>query len=178
MDAHGADGYGNPLGGLVWSRNVMGQEGQWVQIKEWSNFMSVNEFSFRACYGPNAANFCPHTLDEVSTADYPGIMFYTNRLTTTRATSVIARATLVNGLPGSMAKRFTRATQTSLSTDTRHHRRETARCTLASRWARWQRSFHTVGPLTTLTAKRSRSCLPASLDTLFPTVPYPQTASP
>lgn len=73
LDPHGADGYGNPQGGLVYSRNVKGQEGQWVQIKEWSNFMSATEFSFRACYGNNAANFCPHTLDEMgSQFNHPG----------------------------------------------------------------------------------------------------------
>jgi hypothetical protein len=73
LDPHGADGYGNPKGGLVYSRNVKGQEGQWVQIKEWANFMSATEFSFRACYGANATSFCPHTLDEMgSRFNHPG----------------------------------------------------------------------------------------------------------
>lgn len=73
LDPHGADGRGNPHGGLVFSRNVKGQEGQWIQLKEWSNFMSATEFSIRACYGDNATNFCPHTLDEMgSQFNHPG----------------------------------------------------------------------------------------------------------
>ena len=73
LDPHGADSYGNPKGGLVYSRNVKGQEGQWVQIKEWSNFMSADTFSFRACYGDDAASYCPHTLDEMgSEFNHPG----------------------------------------------------------------------------------------------------------
>ena len=66
LDPHGATGAGNPPGGLVFSRNVKGQEGQWVQLKEWSNFMSASEFSIRACYpAPDAPSWCPHTLDEM-----------------------------------------------------------------------------------------------------------------
>ena len=35
--------------------------------------MSANEFSIRACYGPNAARYCPHTLDEMgSQFNHPG----------------------------------------------------------------------------------------------------------
>ncbi|UZJ52291.1 hypothetical protein CBS101457_001611 [Exobasidium rhododendri] len=73
LDPHGATGAGNPPGGLVFSRNVQGQEGQWVQLKEWSNFMSADEFSIRVCYGDNAAKYCPHTLDEMgSRFNHPG----------------------------------------------------------------------------------------------------------
>lgn len=63
LDPHGANGYGNPPGGLVFSRNVKGREGQWVQSKEWSSFMSATEFSLRACFGPGATKYCPHTMD-------------------------------------------------------------------------------------------------------------------
>lgn len=73
LDPHGATGEGNPAGGLVFSRNVKGQEGQWVQLKEWANFQSASEFSIRACYGDNATNYCPHTLDEMgSQFNHPG----------------------------------------------------------------------------------------------------------
>lgn len=63
LDPHGADGTGNPKGGLVFSNNVPGKEGQWTQIKEWNNFMSAYEFSFRAAYGPQAAKYAPHVYD-------------------------------------------------------------------------------------------------------------------
>lgn len=35
--------------------------------------MSATEFSIRACYGANAAAYCPHTLDEMgSQFNHPG----------------------------------------------------------------------------------------------------------
>jgi hypothetical protein len=35
--------------------------------------MSADEFSIRACYGDNAAKYCPHTLDEMgSKFNHPG----------------------------------------------------------------------------------------------------------
>ena len=73
LDPHGADGTGNPKGGLVFSNNVPGQEGKFVQIKEWNNFMSAYEFSFRAAYGPNAAKYAPHIYDVM------GAYFNSNR---------------------------------------------------------------------------------------------------
>ncbi|SJL18190.1 uncharacterized protein ARMOST_21768 [Armillaria ostoyae] len=45
LDPHGADGNGNPIGGLVFS-TAFGKLGQ---VFEWMNFMSSNEFCFRAC---------------------------------------------------------------------------------------------------------------------------------
>ncbi|PBK60254.1 hypothetical protein ARMSODRAFT_898286 [Armillaria solidipes] len=45
LDPHGADGNGNPIGGLVFS-TAFGKLGQ---VFEWTNFMSSNEFCFRAC---------------------------------------------------------------------------------------------------------------------------------
>ncbi|SAM82395.1 uncharacterized protein UBRO_04603 [Ustilago bromivora] len=63
LDPHDADGTGNPKGGLVYSNNVPGSEGKWTQIKEWNNFMSDYEFSFRAAYGPNADKWAPHIYD-------------------------------------------------------------------------------------------------------------------
>ncbi|CDS01656.1 uncharacterized protein SPSC_06558 [Sporisorium scitamineum] len=73
LDPHGADGTGNPKGGLVFSNNVPGSEGKFVQIKEWNNFMSAYEFSFRAAYGPNAAQYAPHVYDAM------GAYFNSNR---------------------------------------------------------------------------------------------------
>ena len=65
LDPHGANGSGNPIGGLVFTRNKKGSEGKWVQLKEWNNFMSHNEYSFRACWGGWAAHWCPHIYDEM-----------------------------------------------------------------------------------------------------------------
>lgn len=65
LDPHGATGAGNPPGGLVFTRNKKGQEGQYVQLKEWNNFMSATEFSIRACWGGWAQQWCPHIYDEM-----------------------------------------------------------------------------------------------------------------
>ncbi|KJA25451.1 hypothetical protein HYPSUDRAFT_199615 [Hypholoma sublateritium FD-334 SS-4] len=60
LDPHGADGNGNPVGGLVFSSAF----GQLEQIQEWTNFMSDSEFCFRACKpGPKAPTFCQHIYD-------------------------------------------------------------------------------------------------------------------
>ena len=59
LDNHGADGNGNPIGGLVYG-NVFGP-GQ--QFHEWTNFMSSSEFCIRACIGPNAPTNCQHIYD-------------------------------------------------------------------------------------------------------------------
>jgi hypothetical protein len=60
LDPHGADGNGNPIGGLVFSSAF----GQLEQILEWTNFVSDTEFCFRACKpGPNAARLCQHIYD-------------------------------------------------------------------------------------------------------------------
>lgn len=65
LDPHGATGAGNPPGGLVFTRSRTGREGEWVQLKEWNNFMSATEYSIRACWGPNATSLCPHVYDEM-----------------------------------------------------------------------------------------------------------------
>ncbi|CAD6931005.1 unnamed protein product [Tilletia controversa] len=62
LDPHGATGAGNPVGGVVFTRAFNG-DGSFQQIHEWSNFMAHDEFSFRACIGPNAKKFCPHIYD-------------------------------------------------------------------------------------------------------------------
>lgn len=77
LDPHGATGAGNPPGGLVFSRNFKGREGQWVQSKEWSSFMSATEFSFRACLsgtpGKDAKKLCPHIYDVMGAMwNHPG----------------------------------------------------------------------------------------------------------
>ncbi|KAF4618516.1 hypothetical protein D9613_010017 [Agrocybe pediades] len=60
LDPHGADGNGNPIGGLVFSSAF----GQLQQMHEWTNFVSADQFCFRACKpGPMAATFCQHIYD-------------------------------------------------------------------------------------------------------------------
>ncbi|KAF7330849.1 hypothetical protein MVEN_02424300 [Mycena venus] len=62
LDPHGADGNGNPVGGIVFS-NAFG--GQVEEIFEWTNFMGENNFCFRICdpKGSNPAAYCQHIYD-------------------------------------------------------------------------------------------------------------------
>ncbi|KAI0761257.1 hypothetical protein BD413DRAFT_246324 [Trametes elegans] len=62
LDPHGADGNGNPIGGLVFS-NAFG--GELKQVHEWTNFVSSTEFCFRACddNGSQPATYCQHIYD-------------------------------------------------------------------------------------------------------------------
>ncbi|KAG9034611.1 hypothetical protein FRB95_012931 [Tulasnella sp. JGI-2019a] len=61
LDPHGATGNGNPIGGLVFGNTY----GKMQQYHEWTNFMSVTEFCFRACNpaGTNPAAMCQHIYD-------------------------------------------------------------------------------------------------------------------
>ncbi|KAJ6543622.1 carbohydrate-binding module family 13 protein [Mycena vulgaris] len=59
LDPHGADGNGNPIGGLVFGNSF----GTGLQYHEWTSFISDTEFCFRACVGPNAARNCQHIYD-------------------------------------------------------------------------------------------------------------------
>ncbi|CAD6915499.1 unnamed protein product [Tilletia controversa] len=58
LDPHGADGNGNPIGGLVYT-NAFG--GQFQQIHQWTNFMSATEYCFKACIDTDDAETqCAH----------------------------------------------------------------------------------------------------------------------
>ncbi|KAF5331744.1 hypothetical protein D9758_017189 [Tetrapyrgos nigripes] len=59
LDSHGADGKGNPIGGLIFGNTF----GNALQYHEWTSFISDTEFCFRACVGPNAARNCQHIYD-------------------------------------------------------------------------------------------------------------------
>ncbi|TFK49003.1 hypothetical protein OE88DRAFT_451481 [Heliocybe sulcata] len=62
LDPHGADGNGNPIGGLVFSSAF----GSLAQMHEWTNYVSATEFCFRACKdGPDAPTLCQHIYDEM-----------------------------------------------------------------------------------------------------------------
>ncbi|ESK95929.1 macrofage activating glycoprotein [Moniliophthora roreri MCA 2997] len=64
LDPHGADGLGNPIGGLVYGSGF----GSNLQYHEWTNFVSYNEFCFRACVGANAPTLCQHIYDVMGCA--------------------------------------------------------------------------------------------------------------
>ncbi|EJU02341.1 hypothetical protein DACRYDRAFT_22015 [Dacryopinax primogenitus] len=60
LDPHGADGNGNPIGGLVFGSSF----GQLQQYHEWTNYMAVDQFCIRACKdSPNAPLLCNHIYD-------------------------------------------------------------------------------------------------------------------
>ncbi|KAJ7589843.1 carbohydrate-binding module family 13 protein [Mycena floridula] len=59
LDPHGADGNGNPIGGLVYGNSF----GNALQYHEWTSFISYNEFCFRACVGVDAKKNCAHIYD-------------------------------------------------------------------------------------------------------------------
>ncbi|KAF4613849.1 hypothetical protein D9613_008118 [Agrocybe pediades] len=61
LDNRGADGRGNPIGGLVYG-NTFGPS---LQYHEWTSFISDTEFCFRACVGPKATSLCNHIYDEM-----------------------------------------------------------------------------------------------------------------
>jgi hypothetical protein len=64
LDPHGADGFGNPHGGLVFSNVWDGGSGLGQQIHEWTNFMADTQFCIRVCKeGPNAPMYCQHVYD-------------------------------------------------------------------------------------------------------------------
>ncbi|CAE6454611.1 unnamed protein product [Rhizoctonia solani] len=61
LDPHGADGLGNPHGGLVFGKSY----GKWQQYHEWTNFMSSTDFCIRACRddGNDPKHRCNHIYD-------------------------------------------------------------------------------------------------------------------
>ncbi|KIM37840.1 carbohydrate-binding module family 13 protein [Hebeloma cylindrosporum] len=59
LDNRGADGKGNPIGGLVYGNSF----GAGLQYHEWTSFISDNEFCFRACVGARATSLCNHIYD-------------------------------------------------------------------------------------------------------------------
>lgn len=66
MDPSGADGHGNPAGGLVF-----GEKGQ---FDRWTEFLAYDEFSLRACFNSDVAyKYCEHIYDlEGSRWNMPG----------------------------------------------------------------------------------------------------------
>jgi len=71
LDPHGADGNGNPIGGLVFSKAFTGQ---FEQLHEWTNFVAAYEFCFRGCKdSARAPVLCNHIYDLMGCAwNMPG----------------------------------------------------------------------------------------------------------
>jgi hypothetical protein len=59
LDNRGADGKGNPIGGLVYGNSF----GANLQYHDWTSFISDNEFCIRACVGAEATSLCNHIYD-------------------------------------------------------------------------------------------------------------------
>jgi hypothetical protein len=70
LDPHGADGRGNPLGGIMFSNAFPSNGGDndtYQQVIEWHNFMGGNAFCIKACdqTNPDAAKYCQHIYDRI-----------------------------------------------------------------------------------------------------------------
>ncbi|KAF8686435.1 carbohydrate-binding module family 13 protein [Rhizoctonia solani] len=67
-DSGGADGLGNPHGGLVFGKSY----GKWQQYHEWTNFMSSTDFCIRACRddGNDPKHHCNHIYDLQGSPSY------------------------------------------------------------------------------------------------------------
>lgn len=63
MDPHGADDLGNPIGGIMFTTANPSSNGAPVQLREWTNFMSWDQYCIRACWGDQAAAHCKLRLD-------------------------------------------------------------------------------------------------------------------
>ncbi|KXN92593.1 Pre-mRNA-splicing factor brr2, partial [Leucoagaricus sp. SymC.cos] len=63
----GADLRGNPMGGIMFPQSF---NGQWVQVREWPDFMGSIAFCLKACdpSKPNDARYCEHELDRIGCA--------------------------------------------------------------------------------------------------------------
>ncbi|KJA25073.1 carbohydrate-binding module family 13 protein [Hypholoma sublateritium FD-334 SS-4] len=59
LDNRGADGKGNPIGGLLYGNSF----GTNLQYHEWTSFLSDGEFCIRACVGARATALCNHVYD-------------------------------------------------------------------------------------------------------------------
>ncbi len=66
LDPHGADGNGNPIGGLVYTTAFGLSNGQPQQVHQWESFLSSGQACFRACLAGSddyLALLCNHIYD-------------------------------------------------------------------------------------------------------------------
>ncbi|GAA95539.1 uncharacterized protein L969DRAFT_92670 [Mixia osmundae IAM 14324] len=63
LDPHGADGNGNPIGGLVFTNAFSANKSE-TQAHEWTMFVSSNQFCVRVCKeGGYGTSYCQHVYD-------------------------------------------------------------------------------------------------------------------
>jgi len=68
LDPHGADLFGNPLGGLVFSNNLptSSNNSTYTQVDNWSLFIGSDQFCFKACDNSiKEPDYCNNIYDEV-----------------------------------------------------------------------------------------------------------------
>ncbi|KAI1794317.1 hypothetical protein LXA43DRAFT_883724 [Ganoderma leucocontextum] len=105
LDPHGADGKGNPIGGLVFSSAFGGM----AQMHEWTNFVAYNEFCIRACKdGPKAPALCQHIYDVMGCSwnmpgDYSGGSFDSCKGDSGQPMGVYGTSTFWQGEPSTPA---------------------------------------------------------------------------
>jgi len=66
LDPHGADLFGNPLGGLVFSNNLptLKSNATYVQVNNWNSFVGGDQFCFKACDNTiTSPDFCQNIYD-------------------------------------------------------------------------------------------------------------------
>ncbi|ORX40312.1 hypothetical protein BD324DRAFT_617275 [Kockovaella imperatae] len=72
LDPHGADGLGNPIGGLVYSKSLpSGDNTTYMETQSWNNFLDSDRFCFKLC-DPNYQteyNYCQNIYDLIG-CDY------------------------------------------------------------------------------------------------------------
>ncbi|KAF7776582.1 hypothetical protein Agabi119p4_4975 [Agaricus bisporus var. burnettii] len=69
LDPHGADLRGNPMGGVVYSKNFT-SDGLPTQVPDWNLFIGGGGFCMKICdpADPNAARYCENRLDRIGCA--------------------------------------------------------------------------------------------------------------
>ncbi|THU95448.1 hypothetical protein K435DRAFT_127782 [Dendrothele bispora CBS 962.96] len=72
LDSGGQDGRGNPIGGLVYSNNLPGSNGNdsFIQSRHWTFFLGGGQFCLKVCdsSNPDAPHLCEHVYDRIGCA--------------------------------------------------------------------------------------------------------------
>jgi hypothetical protein len=64
LDPHGQDLLGNPIGGVVYSNNLPGANGELKQVMNWNNFVGNGLFCFKVCDNTiTSPNYCENRWD-------------------------------------------------------------------------------------------------------------------
>ena len=87
LDPHGADGNGNPEGGLVYTNAFGLANGQPQQVHQWMSFISSGTACFRACLGGTdeyQQQLCQHIYDVMGCVSGNALFFCSRALSLTR----------------------------------------------------------------------------------------------